>query len=197
MPKVELISPIRDRMVGFSSLGEDVAKNGTVLYGKCPHIGKDAYLHTLYPALTDAEIKILEEQIERKLPQQLVDFYGECNGFHYFVDTLIVYGLRSIAGRGADAFYQPYDMRTPNVDERIRDADEDAIFFAWYDWDGSLVYTRKNESAIYMCGNDSMKPVGKWSSLKEFLSEESERVLGLFDSKGILLDESASTLPVR
>ncbi|WGY73164.1 SMI1/KNR4 family protein [Burkholderia cepacia] len=182
-------------MAKFSSLGECIAENGSALYGKCPRVGREAYLHTLYPPLAHDEIARLEQLVGRRLPQQLIDFYAECNGFHYFLDTLIVYGLRKRSGRSGGALLQPYDMRTPNVEERIRDADEDMVFFAWYDWDGSLAYTRCGDSSIYLCGSDSIRPLKQWDSLDDFLSSESERILGLFDSNGRLLDENASTLP--
>ncbi|WP_175010926.1 ankyrin repeat domain-containing protein [Burkholderia lata] len=183
-------------MAEFSSAGERHTRNGAVSYGKCPHVGKDAYLHTLYRPLASEEIAVLEERIARRLPQQLVDFYGECNGFHYFVDTLIVYGLRAVEGRGEDAFHQPYDMKTPNVDERIHDAEDDVVFFGWYDWDGSLVYMKGDDSRVFICKRESVSPIGEWRSLKDFLSQESERISGLFDSDGMLIDATASTLPV-
>ncbi len=190
-----LITPMRNRMERFSGLGVDKTENGTILYGSVPFIGEKAYLHTIYSPLTSEEVDTLEKQIGMKLPGQLDDFYRECNGLHYFIDTLTFYGLRSRPGRGADAFYQPYDLRTPNIEERIRGAGDEIIFFAWYDWDGSFVYTKTNDSRIFFCKNDSVTPLKEWSSLRDFLVEETERISSLFDANGRLIDESASTLP--
>ena len=191
----KIINPLIEKMIRFVSLGEEVAPNGTLLYGCAPHIGKKAFLHTLYPPLKENEILMLEKNIGIKLPPHLIDFYQECNGFHYFLDTLSVDGLRIGAGRSGADYYQPYDLKTINVDERISDAEVDCVFFGGYDWDGSLVYTRQNEADVYLCSVDSAKPIYSWPSISDFIHSESERIAGLFSLDGMQFDEEKSTLP--
>ncbi|NIE63551.1 SMI1/KNR4 family protein [Burkholderia sp. Ax-1719] len=196
MAEKSLIAPLRSKMEQFSELGVESVNDGVALYGKAPFVGPKAFLHTIYPPLSSEGIVVLESEIGVRLPGQLVDFYRECNGLHYFVDTLTFYGLRSKAGRNSAAFYQPYDLKTPNVEERIRGAQDEIIFFAWYDWDGSFVYTKTSDSKIYFCRNDSTTPLKEWPSLRDFIADESERISKLFDEKGQPIDETASTLPV-
>jgi hypothetical protein len=191
-----IIAPMFEIMEKFSKQCQEVAENGTVLYGRAPHIGKKAFLHTIYPPLSDEGIKFLSTKIGRSIPAHLAEFYKECNGLHYFGDTLSIDGMRTIQERGLDAFYQPYDLVTPNIDERIKKSTEDSIFFGGYDWDGSLIFTKTTDESVYICSPDSPKPLKDWGSISDFILSEAERIESLFDSKGIRIEKSKSTLPV-
>jgi len=130
------------------------------------------------------------EMIGNRIPEHLLKLYKECNGFHYFSDTLSIDGLR------LDGVAQPYGIEIPNVDERLRDADDDIIFFGGYTWDGSLVYTKDKDKRIYLCSPESSEPLKFWESIEDFISQEATRIAALFDSQGVPIDENKSTLPV-
>jgi hypothetical protein len=196
MNRYKIVAPMHEQMSRFSFLGEEKTSNGTMLYGKAPHIGSKAFLHTIYPPLTDNEILSMGRIIGKKIPEHLANLYRECNGLHYFVDTLSIDGLRIGSGRNFDTFYQPYDLTTPNVDERLEDADDDFIFFGGYDWDGSLLYTKTKNKEIYLCSPDSSEPLKFWKSIEDFISYEAGRISALFDSNGIEIDKNKSSLPV-
>lgn len=183
-------------MLHFAKLGQQLTEHGVHLYGRAPHVGKQAFSHTLYPLLSDLQIASLGASIGRQIPAHLADFYRECNGLHYFVDTLSIDGLRLVGGRGFDAFYQPYGLATPNVDERIHGAADDMVFFNGYAWDGSRVYTKTDDRRVFLCPWHTVQPLKIWPSLQDFITGESARIFERFDAKGVLLDESRSTLPV-
>ncbi|EJX0633972.1 SMI1/KNR4 family protein [Salmonella enterica] len=188
--KFKLISPLVEQMLKFAPLGESKMANNTMRYGRAPHIGVSAYLHELYPPLSNDEIKMMGRCINKEIPNHLISFYKECNGFNFFCDKLAIYGLR------IQSSFQPYDLVTPNVDERLIDADDDMIFIGGYSWDGSRIYTKTDDSKIYICSPRSAKPLKSWGSMGQFIMQEVGRISALFDSNGIIIDASKSTLPV-
>jgi hypothetical protein len=194
---MKLITPILSSMASFSSYGQKELTNGTKLFGKAPHIGAEAYLHGVYPALNKNDIDFLAQRIHREIPENLAQLYFEANGFSYFIDTFTVFGLRKNASRDIESVLsQPYDLLEPNTTERIADAEDDMVFFASYDWDGSLLYVRKNDARVFFCNADSAMPIKVWSSMSEMLFVEAERIKRLFNSSGVEIDSSVSTLPV-
>jgi len=178
-----------EQTLRFSSLGEERKPNGTMFYGRAPHIAPVAFLHKRYPPLTDEQITELGNVVRNKIPDHLADLYRECNGLHYFSDTLSIDGLRT------DTIDQPYDIDIPNIHERPGDAGVDIIFFGGYTWDCSLFYTKTNDPKVYWCAGDSAKPLKSWNSIEDFISQEARRIAALFDSKGVPLNPDKSTLP--
>ncbi|MCL2591022.1 MAG: SMI1/KNR4 family protein [Betaproteobacteria bacterium] len=189
MHKFKMISPVYEQMSRFSALGEENWR-GAKRYGKAPHVAPAAFLHTLYPPLTDDQVLLLGETIGKKIPGHLTIFYKECNGFHYFSDTLSIDGLR------INGVAQPYGIEIPNVNERLRDANDDMIFIGGYSWDGSLIYTKEKDEKIYFCSPESSKPLKSWESIEDFIADEANRIAALFDARGVQIDEDQSTLPV-
>lgn len=195
MTPSSIIFPLYQHMQKFSS-ASDVQTNGARLIGHAPHVGKQAFLHGLYSPLSESDVLDLEAHLGMKIPEHLLGFYSACNGFNYFSDTLSLDGLRRTAGRGLDAVHQPYDLLTPNVDERLEDASPDMFFIGGYDWDGSRLYTHYGDPCIYFCSPESAEPLMQWPSMAEFIAAESQRIAGLFNDQGIEIDASVSTLPI-
>ncbi|GHT97022.1 hypothetical protein AGMMS49545_23550 [Betaproteobacteria bacterium] len=194
---MKLITPILLSMESFSFHGQKELNNGTKLFGKAPHVGAEAYLHGVYPALDKNDIDFLAQRIHREIPKNLAQLYSEANGFSYFIDTFTVFGLRKNSSRDIEAVLsQPYDLLEPNTIERISGAEDDMVFFASYDCDGSLLYVRKNDERVFFCSSDSTAPIKIWSSMSEMLSVEADRIKILFDSDGVEIDSSVSTSPI-
>jgi hypothetical protein len=165
------------------------------LLQKTPHIGSDAYLHAFYDGLTDAEISELEKSIGREIPSELKAFYKEYNGLDLFSGSISIFGLRKNHARDVSATWQPYDLRTPNIDERPMDATSDMVFFGAYDWDGSYLFVRSDGTNIYRCERDSCKPINSWESVETFLSAETIRLNSLFDASGQQINPDQPTTP--
>ena len=196
METIKLLTPIMNEMKKYSPLGQKELDNGALLFGIASHVGKHAYLHSVYPALSKHDIDLLQQRIGRDLPSCLIKLYQECNGINFFIDTFAMYGLRSKSDRNIESAYLPYDLMTPNIDERISDASEDIVFFAFYDWDGSMLYARPGDERIFFCGPESVQPKKTWSSMLEMLSQEAERISNLYNLTGHEIDSSKNTLPV-
>ena len=64
-----------------------------------------------------------------------------------------------------------------------------------YDYDGSRLYMTHDNKVHYCKPNDATSLL-TWPSLEEMLESEITRLYKLFDDKGVMYDESASTLPV-
>ena len=195
MPEDSLIAPLLSQMQRFAPLGRTQAE-GAQLIGPAPHLGELAWLHELYTPLTPAALSQQAQQLGLPMPAHLLPFYAACNGFKYFGDTLSLDGFRRTTGRGLAAVHQPYALLTPNVDERLADADEDLFFIGGYDWDGSLLYTRPGDACICLCSPDSSQALHSWPDMASFIASEAERIASLFDAQGVQIDPDASTLPI-
>ena len=167
----------------------------STLIQKTPHIGSEAYLHSLYDGLTETEVAALEKSIGRKIPNQLKEFYKEVNGLEFFSGSIAIFGLRSNYTRDVSATWQPYDIKTPNIDERPKNATNDMIFFGAYDWDGSYLFLRSDDTNVHRCERDSNTPINSWKSLEEFFSAEIVRIGKLFNSNGSQKNSEQPTVP--
>jgi len=171
-----------------------VAEN-YVLIQPTPHVAPAAYLHSIYKGLTELEIAEMEKQIHQKLPKELFDFYKLYNGAQLFSGALSIDGLRRNFSRNVDASRQPFSMETTNVDERIRNAPANAVFFGGYDWDGSLVYCCHGAEGVFRCDRESAEPLNRWTSLRDFFDQEIDRLSMLFSKDGKQIDEDRPTVP--
>lgn len=179
----------------FDQLGTRQLPNGRQMLGHAPHVGPEAYLHILFPGLKRDGLKKLEAEAGRRLPDQLSELYSRCNGMILYSGSLSIYGLRTSYARTGDEAWQPFSIAIPNVDERINDADPDAVFFGSYDWDGSFLYTSTNSPVVYRCSRESARPLNKWQSVQEMLLSEVYRLSKLFDRNGKEIDEDVATIP--
>ncbi len=168
---------------------------GTILVGSVPHIAEEAWLHQIFKGLSDEEIILLESQLNRKVPQPYRAFLEEMNGAIFFSGSIALYGFRENYHRDQQTIWQPFDLLTPNVYERLADANDTYFFIGGYNWDGSLLYIDTATNFVFRCSRDSSKPLNKWHSFEEMLKVEVNRISSLFDEKGRELDELKATTP--
>ena len=192
----DLLQPLLTQLAQHHTAQDLTLADGTRLICPTPHVGPQAFLHALYPPLTSHELDELQLHLGMPLPAQLQAFYASCNGFNCFSDAWSIDGWRRQPGRELAAARQPYDLRTPNVEERPADASEDMVFFGGYDWDGSRVYTRHGDEQVHLCGPDSSVALRSWPSLAVYIADEAARLGSLFDADGRPLNPDASTLPL-
>lgn len=171
-----------------------VAKNGAVLIGKLPNVGPKAYLHEVFRGVDSQEIESIENESGLIFPGSFKEFLLETNGLILFQGALAIYGIRSDFDRGADN-RQPFDVLERNVITRPRKSGRDEFFIGSYNWDGSLIYMKRDEPEIYRRLLDDDVVLSKWKNLDHFVSSEIERISGLFDKFGNELDENNPTTP--
>jgi hypothetical protein len=179
----------------YSRLGEKRLDDGTLLIGRAPHIAPLAWLHTVYPALTDSQIRKLEKRLDTQIPPSYKDFLLITNGLNVFNTVFCLYGLRKNYIRTVDNVWQPFDIITPNVEERIYDSKHTDFFIGGYNWDGSRLYIDGSDGSVHRCSSRSRRSLNKWNSFLEMLSSEVHRLATLFDLDGKEINESVPTVP--
>jgi hypothetical protein len=188
-----------ERIVGimesYSHLGQRVLDNGTRLIGHVPHVAPEAWFQSIYHPLRTEEIKYIEEDVGSQVPVVFSIFLKKCNGLSLFSDSLNIYGLRKSFARTGDAVWQPFSIKTPNIDERPRHSRSSFFFVGGYGLDGSLLYIDTNSQEVYRCKQRSAKPLNQWPSFEVMLERETERLSRLFDKEGHLLNPDQPTTP--
>lgn len=170
--------------------------DGTKLIGHVPSIAPHAWLHNIYPILSNEDTTAIEKKIGIKIPSSYKDFLLQyANGLSIFIDTLSLFGLRKRIGRGIEDAWQPYSIFTPNIDQRPVDALPYHFFIGCYNWDGSLLYINVNTNKVHRCTNESVVILNTWNNFEEMLLNETKRISLLFDKYGIQKDEEESTTP--
>ena len=180
----------------FEEFGVEQTQNDTILIGKAPHLGPEAWLNTIYEPLSEFEIKHLEIVLNTEIPIQYKYFLRNfSNGLNVLCSTFSLYGLRKINGRDLNSSRQPYSIETPNIWERPNNSNESYFYIGGYNWDGSNLYINKENNKVYCCERYDSSPKFEWNSLNEMIYSEIIRIYNLFDTKGIELNEDISTLP--
>lgn len=110
-------------------LGMQDLPGGTQRIGHIPHLAPQAFLHDIFLGLSAKQISIIESQISLPIPQSLKNFYSLHNGMNLF-GRFGVYGLRTHFDRAniPSILEQPFDIRTPNIFERPKNAPPELVF---------------------------------------------------------------------
>ena len=159
--------------------------------------GATAWLrHTLFRPLTEQEMRALERQAERDLPDPLRRFYLECsNGLDLLGGDVAVYGLRR------DGLLNPFELwiETQDVPE---DAPADAVFFGSWGGENHPVYLDEG-GRVHLSGLRSATSLRSWPDLGAFLVSTLEQGLECcWDAEGrrigdLPVPEETAKPPVR
>jgi len=187
--------PSLDILKSYNCLGERHLEDGTLLIGHAPHIAPQAWLHCIYPPLSDKELCDLENELNESMPDSYRLFLKNTNGLNVFNTTFNLYGLRKNYKRDVVSVWQPFDILTPNRLERPGNAKRNFLFIGSYNWDGSLLYIDRNFGNVHVCNRDDSTSLFQWANFDEMLDSEIKRVVTLFDDKGKTYNEDKSTLP--
>ena len=187
----DVLQTLRDSRVP----GRRTLPNGTELIGRVPHVAPQAWFHKIYGPLSEEGTAKIERILKKTLPTILKRFFTLANGLNMYSDELAIYGLRSDYSRTGDAAIQPYHIQDRDVLERPRDAAPALIFIGGYSADGSLVYIDCGTQRVFRCTRESSKPLNEWPHFVDFLTQEVERLSGLFDADGRAVNPSAPTTP--
>jgi hypothetical protein len=182
-------------MKKYAHLGIDSTEEYTLI-GKAPHIGTHAWLHEFPRALNETEIQIMEEDLGKKLPSTLRNFYLETNGLFFFTATLSISGYRKSYSRNVNSRL-PFSILDSDLEERPENSKNNYLFFGGYSFDGSNVFIDTNTSEIFACNRyDASKTLKSWPNLNEFLFSEIDRLIKLYDNEGKFIGSSRKlTLP--
>lgn len=179
----------------FKELGTKETKFANLI-GRAPHVGKEAWLHSIYKPITEKEVVEMNSKLCIKIPKVYEEFLKICNGVSIFCRTLSLFGYRYNYIRDLENVWQPFSLITANNNERPFDAITNHFFFGFYNWDGSILYIDTNTSKIHRCSRESVKSLNEWENFEDMLISETDRILGLFDKKGVEIDEDKETTPL-
>jgi SMI1 / KNR4 family (SUKH-1) len=183
------LQEITEMMRRSSPSGQRILEDGTRLLGHVPHVGPDAWLHLLFPPLSDDEISEIESEMGIRLPESLKDFFSLANGLSLFSGTLSIYGRRHNYSRTGDGFWQPFSIVIPNTVERLRDAKPSFLFVGGYPAQkGFYLYVDTKDLRVYRCTRQSAAPLATWENFGEMLVAEANRLALLFDQRGRRID---------
>jgi len=180
----------------YKVFGEKRLENGTYLIGKAPHIAPNAWLHSIYSGLDINELNDLEKILDKPIPKSYKSFLEKSNGLKIFNTTFCLYGLRRNYNRSIDNVWQPFDIRTPNITERPKNAANNFFFIGGYNWDGSLLYIDNHTDKVHLCHRDDANSIYEWNSFDNMLESEILRIITLFDGQGKKVNPHITTLPI-
>ena len=189
---------VKKELFKYKDLGEEISQNGTLLIGRAPHIAPLAWLHAIYPVLSDGDVANLEEELNTKIPEEYRFFLQHySNGLGIFVAKFYLYGLRKDLSRSIEASRQPFSPVIANIDERAENAKPSYFFIGGYSWDGSKLYIDTETGIVHYCERWDATSLYQWNSFGEMLLSEIKRIAGLFDKNGIIINADLHTSPVE
>ena len=187
---------ILNRLKSFDYLGEKQLEDGTLLIAKALHIAPMAWLHRIYPPLTNEQIKMLEGQLKLEIPNSYKAFLRVTNGLSVF-NCFSLYGLRKNYSRTIDDVWQPFDIITPNTVERPKNAKRSIFYIGGYSSeDGAWLYLNSEDDSVHLCERWKTKSLYKWESVDEMLESEISRLIALFNKNGEPLYPDKDILPI-
>jgi hypothetical protein len=163
--------------------GHEALPDGAQIFGRVPHVAPLAWLHRVYPPLQEHDIVSLEASLNRSIPHAYRTWLQRANGFSAFSEGFVLDGRRTDYSR-SPAVVQPYDLRTANVTERLRDADRDAFFIGSVLEAEYLLYLLPATGVVYACGRRSAAPAASWRSLSAVVTSVMGSLESTFDGKG-------------
>ncbi|HET6229655.1 MAG TPA: SMI1/KNR4 family protein [Longimicrobiaceae bacterium] len=169
--------------------------NGTKLVGHVPHVAPEAWLHVVFPALSEPELVSLKTSLGGPLPEDYRNFLRQMNGIRLFSGALTIDGLRKSYERTGEAVWQPFDVVDLNTLERPQGAKPTDFFIGGYDWDGSVLCVDTGSGETWRRDRDGFPSLNRWPSLFHMLADETERLAGHFDAEGKEINPSIPTTP--
>lgn len=195
---MQYFEEVKKELYKFENLGIEKSEKGTILIGRAPHIAPKAWLHSIYPVLSEQDIITLENELNTKIPEDYKWFLlNFSNGLGVFVAKFYLYGLRKELGRTIEASRQPYSPVIANVNERPENAKDSHFFIGGYSWDGSKLYIDKETNAVHFCARWDATSLYQWDCFEEMIVSELKRITKLFDANGIVNSKGLFTTPIE
>lgn len=169
----------------WQRLGVQVLPGGTRRIGHIPHRAPQAYLHDIFPGINEVQIRKLELKIGFVLPESLRSFYYLHNGMNLF-GRFGVYGLRAHFDRTSfpSILEQPYDIGTPNIEERPGMAPKEVVFLGSLSEEKVLVFAWPDGSIGFWDEAVSKLTRKQYDSLLQYLAFAAEIADLQFDELG-------------
>src|SRR4051794_34543881 len=129
-------------------------------------------------------IEQLEKSLNREVPDDLWTFFLAMNGLKVFSNALHINGFRFNYARTGPSSIQPFNILTPNLDERIEGAPLKCLFIGGFSHDGSSIFIDSENSTIHRCAAKSWQSLNTWPNIESMLESEVIRLSKLYDLTG-------------
>jgi len=192
MQEEDWLDVIRHALARWSDLGSIKFPDGCQLIGHVPHYAPEAYLHSIFRPLSEAELEIVERQIGKNLQPVLVSFLMRMNGLSIFSGAISLYGYRTSNKRSSilEMQCQPFDIIQYNLREKPKNLCSSDIAIGSYGDDCSKIIMCANQSIFRTERYDASCVLNRWGDLQSWLTCEVERLTRIFDADGRCTDEN-------
>ena len=127
--------------------------------GSPKYMKKKSYFNYVFKKIELGKYSDFAKEHNFEMPQELLDFYKECNGIRLFLSSLSIYGFQV-----NDEANQPFDLAIENYNIHARmsgnNCDNDALFFfGSYGGDYVFAYNINQGDEISVYENGHLTPV--------------------------------------
>jgi hypothetical protein len=160
-----------------------------------PWVGSLAYLNIIFkPAAPDV---LLEVGAKMKIPPPYVEFLQRHNGADLLSGAISLYGVvrkGQLLKRSDPYSLPPFNIELENRSWPPPDRDR-FLAIGGYGFDGSIPCIDRHDYHIEIFHRKAQMPYRAWESLDDWLTNEIQRVVELFDVSGRRLVDSSKTVP--
>lgn len=193
---------LRARLERWRSGGWVEHEGGGLEVGHVPAEGTQAYLHTLYPGLSEDRLAATEAAYDRALPGEYRRFLAWSNGAwlfrHLGLNGSHIHGTeRELIDRSGVGVGQPVSLDYGNQFGWPRHAP----YTAWVlgtvsGWSGQGYLLLRQDGAVTLCGlTDADDVAASWGSFSHMLFSEFDRMAALVGDDGAMLGRCVDFLP--
>lgn len=178
----------------WAKMGVETTETGTIRIG---HRSEYCWLNELYRALSEEEVKYMEERMEISIPGEYREFLLNCgNGMCFLLGEIALHGLTSKYKRDYEA-EDPFSLIELN--QFVPENSTPNMFFigSYYDGRGYRIYIDTNDKRVYFCTRGDATPITSWNSIEEMLTNEVPRISALYGEDGEQLDLTKPTAPIN
>lgn len=186
-----VIKRIRTKLEQQVSLGVRNLGNGTILIGHAPYIAPGAWLHAIFPPLSQQKIDELEKEMKVGMPEDYRNFLSQSNGLRVFMNSITLYGfVESIKREDTDhSLGNPFSIIRPNLEsEKPADSLPEYVFIGSYRKDGSRLYINSKTNEVHCCSRTISTPIKTWSCFELMLISEIDKFCLDFKNNGDRVD---------
>jgi hypothetical protein len=174
--------------------GVELLENGTELICRTPHIAPLAWCHKIFPPLHEKYIYDLEKQMRLNIPPDYQNFLKDTNGINLFSSGLKLYGMRFNFNRNLYDVWQPFDIITPNTNERPKILSDDILIIGSA-YDGSKIAIIGRNDKVIRFDDNTFEVLNEWENFDSYLTSEIERLELLFEENGVPKDVDCPKVP--
>ena len=170
----------------WATRGEKLLENGTRLICPTPHIAPQAWLHVLFPPLSDEGVRQLAELSGFDLPDDFRSFLQRSNGARLFSE-ISIWGRRRSYVRVGDDAWQPYDLLDHNTASMLPAGSPSTVLYFGGDDRGSNWCYFEGYEGGYRVGEtlrNDFSPIQYWPGFSQWLRERIDTYSSLYDAEG-------------